>query len=124
MTLYLLGLTICKIVGRARTLKASWGVAEPGQKWRFPHWAWEHTTEFRGGGVQLPLLTKIDAVCRTLQVRTPWAAVLTDSHLLAVGTPSLALEHPIMQLSGGWWAVMSRQILTCTLVKYVEIKDP
>jgi hypothetical protein len=25
-------------------------VAEPGQKWRFPHWAWEHTTEFRGEG--------------------------------------------------------------------------
>jgi hypothetical protein len=23
-------------------------VAELGQNWRFPHWVWEYTTEFKG----------------------------------------------------------------------------
>ena len=54
MTLYvyLLGPIVCKIVAGARmqTWSSKLAVAEPGQKWRFPHWVWEYTTESRGEG--------------------------------------------------------------------------
>src|ERR1700733_12778179 len=69
MTLYLLGLTICKIVGRARTLKASWRWLSLAKNGDFLIGHGNILLNLGGEGV--PLLTKIDAVCRTLQVRTP-----------------------------------------------------
>jgi hypothetical protein len=61
---------------KGKNTQSKLAVAEPGQKWDFLIGRGNILLNLGGEGVQLPLLTKIDTVCQTLQVRTPWSGVI------------------------------------------------